>query len=51
MIWKILHMQEKLDALFSDGWLSLCLESHSGIESATFNKERISEYVTTMTIE
>jgi hypothetical protein len=33
MLWKILHMQEKLDALFSDGWLSLGLESPSGIGS------------------
>ena len=31
MLWKILHMQEKLDALFSDGWLSLGLESQSGM--------------------
>jgi len=30
MIWKLLGLQKKLDALFDDGWVSLGL-SHRGL--------------------
>jgi hypothetical protein len=28
MIWKLLGLQKKLDALFDDGWLSLGIATH-----------------------
>jgi hypothetical protein len=31
MIWKLLGLQKKLDALFDDGWLSVGIATHKGI--------------------
>jgi hypothetical protein len=29
MLWKLLGLQKKLDALFDDGWVTLCISSRN----------------------
>ena len=35
MLWKLLGLQKKLDALFDDGWVSLGLVSNRSSQSVT----------------